>query len=199
MSMSNRILRKAVDRRTVLKAATGAAAGFYAWGIPGKSYQRAFAQDDVLAQILAIPGAGGQPTEADMERVGELCLRSTKQGRVLRSDRYVHRLEQRRLSQQYFSTPLTGLGRVHGGDDPVDRRPASGDLLQDSAGGRHRGDRVRRHGGRGSLGGRYPRSRTGQSDARLGQRAIDLSDYVKLLQAPVGTWEDDDLSHLHRR
>jgi hypothetical protein len=80
MTMGNRIRRKAVDRRTVLKAATGAAAGLYAWGIPGKSYQRARAQDDVLAEILAIPGAGGQPTEADMERVGELCLRSTKQG-----------------------------------------------------------------------------------------------------------------------
>ena len=78
--MSHRILRKAVDRRTVLKAATGAAAGFSAWGIPGKSYQRALAQDNVLAEILAIPGAGGSPTEADMERVGELCLRSTKQG-----------------------------------------------------------------------------------------------------------------------
>src|ERR687894_485852 len=80
MAMSNRILRKAVDRRTMLKAATGAAAGLYAWGIPGKSYQRVRAQDDVLAQILAIPGAGGQPTEADMERVGELCLRSDNQG-----------------------------------------------------------------------------------------------------------------------
>ncbi len=59
--MSNRILRKAVDRRTVLKAATGAAAGFYAWGLPGKSYQRALAQDSVIQQILAIPGAG-RPT-----------------------------------------------------------------------------------------------------------------------------------------
>src|SRR5215218_7787341 len=78
--MGDRILRRPINRRTVLKAATGAAAGFSAWGLPGKSYQRAFAQDDVLTQILAIPGAGGQPTEADMERVGELCLRSTKRG-----------------------------------------------------------------------------------------------------------------------
>ena len=29
-------------------------------------------------QILAIPGHGAQPTEVDLERVGELCLRSTK-------------------------------------------------------------------------------------------------------------------------
>ena len=36
--------------------------------------------EDTLAEILAIPGAGLQPTEADMERVGELCLHSTKAG-----------------------------------------------------------------------------------------------------------------------
>ena len=62
----------------MLKAATGAAAGFYAWGLPGKSYQRALAQDSVIQQILAIPGPGGEPTEADMQRVGELVLEPTK-------------------------------------------------------------------------------------------------------------------------
>src|SRR5687768_16468031 len=77
-TMSHRILRRAVDRRTVLKAATGAAAGFCAWGIPGKSYQRALAQESIVQQILAIPGAGAQPTEADMQRVGELVLEPTK-------------------------------------------------------------------------------------------------------------------------
>ena len=55
--MSERFPRKLVDRRTMLKAATGAAAGLYAFGMPGKSYRRVLAQDDVLAQILAIPGA----------------------------------------------------------------------------------------------------------------------------------------------
>ena len=64
----------------MLKAATGAAAGMYAFGIPGKSDRRALAQDSNLAEILAIPGAGLQPSEADMERVGELCLRSDKAG-----------------------------------------------------------------------------------------------------------------------
>ena len=67
-----------LSRRNMLKAATGAAAGMYAFGIPGKSYQRTLAQESTLAEILAIPGAGLQPSEADMERVGELCLRSTK-------------------------------------------------------------------------------------------------------------------------
>ena len=67
-----------IDRRALLKAATGTAAELCASGILGKSYQRALARDDVVAEILAIPGHGAQPTEADMERIGELCLRSTK-------------------------------------------------------------------------------------------------------------------------
>jgi len=61
------------NRRTVLKAATGAAAAMSATGILGKSYMRALAQDDLRAQILAIPPSG-TPTDADMEKVGELCL-----------------------------------------------------------------------------------------------------------------------------
>ncbi len=61
------------NRRTVLKAATGAAAAMSASGILGKSYVRALAQDDLRAQVLAIP-ASGTPSDADMEKVGELCL-----------------------------------------------------------------------------------------------------------------------------
>ncbi len=73
------VLNSKVNRRTALKAATGAAAGMYAFGLAGKSYQRALAQDDVRAQILQIPGVGaGQPTDADMQKVGELCLEPTK-------------------------------------------------------------------------------------------------------------------------
>jgi len=61
--------RQRASRRAVLKAAaaTGAAANFYAWGIPGKSYRRALAQDDVRAQLLA---------ERDPERAGEIALRT---------------------------------------------------------------------------------------------------------------------------
>ena len=50
------------SRRALLKTGTGVAAGLYAVGLPGKSYQRALAQDDVRHQILAIPGTGAQPT-----------------------------------------------------------------------------------------------------------------------------------------
>lgn len=75
----DRILGKRTNRRTVLKGATGAAAGMYAFGVAGKSYQRALAQDDLRTQILKIPGVGvGSPTDSDWQKVGELCLEPTK-------------------------------------------------------------------------------------------------------------------------
>lgn len=78
-TVKQRVLSSGMSRRTMLKAATGAAAGLYAFGMPGKSYRRALAQDDVRQQILKIPGAGnGQPTDADMSKVGELCMGPTK-------------------------------------------------------------------------------------------------------------------------
>ena len=69
------------NRRTVLKSATGAAAAMGAAGILGKSYTRALAQDSVRDQILQIPGPGLNPTDADMEKVGELCLTTENQGK----------------------------------------------------------------------------------------------------------------------
>jgi multiple sugar transport system substrate-binding protein len=77
VSKDSAIHRARANRRTVIKSATGAAAAFGAAGVLGKSYQRALAQDSVKDQILAIPGQGaGAPSESDMERVGELVLRT---------------------------------------------------------------------------------------------------------------------------
>lgn len=76
-----RIFRNRANRRQVVKSATGAAAAMSIWGLGGKSYQRALAQDSVKDQILAIPGPGaGSPSESDMERVGEIALNTDKQG-----------------------------------------------------------------------------------------------------------------------
>ncbi|MDQ3654315.1 MAG: extracellular solute-binding protein, partial [Chloroflexota bacterium] len=60
-------IQSAVSRRSILKAATGAAAGFYAFGLPGKSYQRALAQDDIRQQLLATN---------DPEEAGQIALRT---------------------------------------------------------------------------------------------------------------------------
>ena len=66
-----------LSRRRFLKGATalGAVAALPA----GLAPRLAAAQDNVRAQILAIPGVGqGSPTDAHWQEVGELCLGTTK-------------------------------------------------------------------------------------------------------------------------
>ncbi len=188
--MRDQILRRAVNRRTLVKAATGAAAGMYAWGVPGKSYQRALAQDDVLTQILAIPGTGAQPSEADMEEVGKLCLRSTKQGAFtgqtvtfigLNNTGYHNNIfrpmsraweEYTGATIQWIDVPQAEIfAKVQQG---IATGEVEFDLLEGGA--PWEGDVL----GRG-LGAAMP-------DWVKEQIAID--DYVQLLKAPVGTWDD---------
>jgi multiple sugar transport system substrate-binding protein len=67
-----------LSRRRFLKGATalGAAAALPA----GLAPRMASAQDNLRAQLLAIPGVGaGSPTDADWQKVGELCLAATKE------------------------------------------------------------------------------------------------------------------------
>lgn len=80
-TFDGRVFRNRANRRQIVKAATGSAAAMSLWGVAGKSYQRALAQDSVKDQILAIPGPGaGLPSESDIERVGEIVLNTDKQG-----------------------------------------------------------------------------------------------------------------------
>ncbi len=73
----SRIVGWQTSRRNLLKGAASVAA-IGAAGRLGLS-GRALAQDDLRAQILQIPGVGaGQPTDADWQKVGELCLGATK-------------------------------------------------------------------------------------------------------------------------
>ena len=66
-----------LSRRRFLKGAT--ALGAVATLPAGLAPRMARAQDDIRAQILAIPGVGaGSPTDADWQAVGELCLGATK-------------------------------------------------------------------------------------------------------------------------
>ena len=86
LEIYNRLLRMQASRRNVLKGAAGAAsvAALGATGVLG-SAPRAFAQMsqdemDLRKQLLQIPGVGkGSPTDADWQKVGELCLGATKQ------------------------------------------------------------------------------------------------------------------------
>src|SRR5438552_18332724 len=78
---SDRLLGRPVNRRNVLKGAAGAAAALGAGGVLGVQPRRAAAADDFRAKLLQIPGVGkGSPTDADWQKVGELCLGPTKAG-----------------------------------------------------------------------------------------------------------------------
>src|SRR5260370_18160022 len=66
------------NRRTVLKGGASAAA-LGSTGALGAFSEHALAQDNLRARILQMPGVGkGAPTDADWQKVGELCLGSTK-------------------------------------------------------------------------------------------------------------------------
>lgn len=184
------ILSRTASRRTMLKGGVGAAAGFYASGLVGKSYRRARAQDDVLRQILAIPGSGIQPTESDMERVGELVLRSTKQGAFQGQTVTFIGLNNAGYHNNIFR-PLSRAWEEFTGatiewiDVPqaeafakVQQGVATGEIEFDvmEGGAPWEGDIL----GRGLA--------LAMPDDVKAQ--IELDDYVRLLQAPVGTWED---------
>ena len=66
----------AIGRRNFMKGAAALAAGT---ALSTSMAGRAMAQDNVRAEILKIPGVGmGSPTDADWQKVGELCLGATK-------------------------------------------------------------------------------------------------------------------------
>ena len=69
--------RAAMSRRGVLRGAAGMGALAAAGGLPRLALAQGDA--DLRAQILQIPGVGvGSPTDADWQRVGELCLGGTR-------------------------------------------------------------------------------------------------------------------------
>ena len=70
--------RMVMNRRTWLKG-TAAVSAASATGSLGMLTTPASAADDLRAQILKIPGVGkGSPTDADWQKVGEMCLGATK-------------------------------------------------------------------------------------------------------------------------
>jgi multiple sugar transport system substrate-binding protein len=77
IEMYNHLVAHGLTRRGVLKGAASIGALSMMGGMMGASPAKA---DDALRQqILAIPGVGkGSPTDADWQKVGELCLGATK-------------------------------------------------------------------------------------------------------------------------
>ncbi len=80
VSLYNQFIRMGATRRDVLKgaASVAAVAAASSTGI-GALTGGASAQDNLRAEILKIPGVGkGQPTDADFQKVGEMCLGATR-------------------------------------------------------------------------------------------------------------------------
>jgi len=70
--------RMVMNRRTWLKGSAAVSAASMA-GALGTMTTSARAEDNLRAQILQIPVVGkGQPTDADFQKVGEMCLGATK-------------------------------------------------------------------------------------------------------------------------
>ncbi|MGX8013868.1 sugar ABC transporter substrate-binding protein [Mesorhizobium sp. ORM8.1] len=80
VDLYEKLMRAGASRRDVLKGAASMAAIAAASGAGlGPMTKPAAADDGLRAKILQIPGVGkGQPTDADFQKVGELCLEATK-------------------------------------------------------------------------------------------------------------------------
>ncbi|PWJ88848.1 carbohydrate ABC transporter substrate-binding protein (CUT1 family) [Mesorhizobium loti] len=76
----DKLVRAGATRRDILKGAASMAAIAAASGAGlGALTRPASAASELRAKILQIPGVGkGQPTDADFQKVGELCLEATK-------------------------------------------------------------------------------------------------------------------------
>ncbi len=74
-------MRRGLSRRRLLQTAAGAGAAAAMGGVfTGASVRPAWAQGNLRAEILKIPGVGmGSPTDADWQKVGEMCLGPTKE------------------------------------------------------------------------------------------------------------------------
>ena len=81
LNQYERLMKMHPSRRRVLKgaASVGALAATSSAGMLG-TVSRAFAQGDLRAELLKIPGVNtGSPGDAEWQKVGELCLGPTKQ------------------------------------------------------------------------------------------------------------------------
>ena len=188
------MLASGVSRRGILKAGAAMAAIAAANGLPGFGPSAAGAQEGIRSQILAIPGVGsGSPTDADWQKIGDLCLAATKQnvaegefaGVELTfmglNNQNLHNLLFRGFLkpwEAYTGAKITWIDLAQADYNPrLQQAIATGtvdfDILE--MGAPFEGDVC----GKG-LASEMPDWVKAQ---------IDMDDYVDYLKAPVGTWE----------
>jgi len=182
-----------MSRRAMLKGAAGAAA-MAAVGGPALNVSTAFAQDDLRAAILKIPGVGkGQPTDADWQKVGEMCLGPTKQnvqegefkGVELSfmglNNQNVHNVLFRGLSKAWADYTGATINWIDLAQADYNAR-----LQQSIATGTVDFDVI-------EMGAPFEGDVCGKGLASVMPdwvaKQIDMDDYVGYLKAPVGTWD----------
>ncbi|NHT77646.1 sugar ABC transporter substrate-binding protein [Rhizobiaceae bacterium CRRU44] len=189
-----RMMAIGLSRRAILKTGASLGAVAAASGVLG-SFGAAFAQDVSLrGQILQVPGVGkGSPTDADWQKVGEMCLEATKksvtQGEFAGVELSFMGLNNQNLHnvlfrgflkpwEDYTGAKITWIDLAQADYNPrLQQAIATGtvdfDLLE--MGAPFEGDVC----GRG-LASEMPDWVKAQ---------IDMDDYVDYLKAPVGTWD----------
>ncbi|MGB7269361.1 MAG: extracellular solute-binding protein [Albidovulum sp.] len=182
---------RAMTRRRLLQTAAsvgGAAA------LGGLGLRPAMAQDNIRAEILKIPGVGqGSPTDADWQKVGELCLAATKanvaEGEFAGVELTFMGLNNQNLHnflfrgflkpwEAYTGAKINWIDLAQADYNPrLQQAIATGTVDFDiiEMGAPFEGDTA----GKGLL----------DEMPDWVKDQIDMSDYVGYLQAPVGTWD----------
>jgi multiple sugar transport system substrate-binding protein len=182
-----------MNRRTLLQGAAAASA-IAATGGLGVISGGAAAQDNLRTQILQIPGVGkGSPTDADWQKVGELCLGSTKanikEGELKGVELTFMGLNNQNLHnllfrgflkpwEAYTGAKITWIDLAQADYNPrLQQAIATGTVDFDII----------------EMGAPFEGDVCGKGLASVMpewvKAQIDMDDYVGYLKAPVGTWE----------
>jgi multiple sugar transport system substrate-binding protein len=182
-----------MSRRAMMKGAAGAAAMAAAGG-PALNGRAAFAADDLRAAILNVPGVGkGEPTDAEWQKVGEMCLGPTKEnvkegefkGVELSfmglNNQNVHNVLFRGLSKAWADYTGATINWIDLAQADYNAR-----LQQSIATGTVDFDVI-------EMGAPFEGDVCGKGLASVMPdwvaKQIDMDDYVGYLKAPVGTWD----------
>src|SRR3954451_9903938 len=194
VGLYEKLVRAGATRRDILKGAASMAAIAAASGAGlGALTRPASAASELRSKILQIPGVGkGQPTDADFQKVGELCLEATKanvkQGEFIGVELTFMGLNNQNLHNLLFRGFLKPWETYTGAKISwIDLAQAdyNARLQQSIATGTVDFDVV-------EMGAPFEGDVCGKGLASempdWVSKLIDMDDYVGYLKAPVGTW-----------
>jgi len=188
------LAQQALNRRNLLKGA----ASLGAMGLAGTALSSfagpAFAEDNLRAEILKVPGVGkGSPTDADWQKVGEMCLGATKaavkEGEFKGVELSFMGLNNQNLHNVLFRGLLYAWEQYTGAKiNWIDLAQAdyNARLQQSIATGTVDFDIL-------EMGAPFEGDVCGKGLASVMpdwvKTQVDMDDYVSYLKAPVGTWD----------